>query len=180
MRQAFILAIGLGVLCVGAPARAEDNPACAEIRRAARLQRLPRPARAVARPEPSRRRMASPAGPARTAEDALTAGSKFRVNAADASAWSSMSGESGGGRRRWSWLAEERGTATGLVVLDWRPGPSGGPHLSLLERDAGTQPLRPMARITHGSMRAAMMSVPFAFGCSPASNSSKSSGGTPW
>jgi hypothetical protein len=30
MRQAFILAIGIGVLCVGAPARAEDNPACAK------------------------------------------------------------------------------------------------------------------------------------------------------
>ncbi|MGD0564433.1 MAG: hypothetical protein ABSA66_15255 [Roseiarcus sp.] len=30
MRHAFILAIGLGVLCVGAPARAEDNPACAK------------------------------------------------------------------------------------------------------------------------------------------------------
>jgi hypothetical protein len=30
MRQAFILAIGIGVLLVGAPARAQDNPACAK------------------------------------------------------------------------------------------------------------------------------------------------------
>ncbi len=30
MRQAFILAIGVGVLLVGARARAEDNPACAK------------------------------------------------------------------------------------------------------------------------------------------------------
>ncbi len=30
MRQAFILAIGVGVVCLGAPARAEDNPACAK------------------------------------------------------------------------------------------------------------------------------------------------------